>query len=185
MGKIPNAHVNFVTWELSEAMRVLSQQQADAIFRIAVTEGHIVDDPLAPYRLFVGDDKICSKALWVRKPGVSAKGKEIKPGWSHQPAFVNALQMAKRLARQRRAGAMQSAMDEAAELAQEASPDVIREMVQIARNQDEDGNQREVKESDQVRAGALVWKIASDTANESESDSEIANDWWGAADETE
>ncbi len=186
--RLPDAMMRYMTSELAEALAGLSQPQIDAIHRI-VASGHLAEEPLAPWRMFTGEDAICSQTTWFKRGIADAEtGRWLpghRPGWSHQKAFVDALQMAKRLARRLHLQEALAAVNESVRAAQMASPSVMRNMVKLATAQavNKDGELEPVlgvEHKDQVAAAKVVLGYAKPDGVASEEE-DAAGDWWAAA----
>lgn len=186
--RLPDAMLRYMTAELAEALAGLSQPQIDAIHRI-VESGYLAEEPLAPWRMVTGDKAICSQTTWFKRGIADAEtGRWLpghRPGWSHQKPFVDALQMAKRLARQMHTQAAMAAVNDGVRAAQLASPAVVRNMVKLATASvvDKEGKSIEVtgiEHKDQVAAAKVVLGyVKPDGATQSDDDA--AGDWWTAA----
>lgn len=185
--RLPDAMMRYMTAELAEALAGLSQPQIDAIHRI-VSSGHLAEEPLAPWRMFTGEDAICSQTTWFKRGIADTEtGRWLpghRPGWSHQKAFVDALQMAKRLARRLHLQEALAAVNESVRAAQMASPAVVRNMVKLATDRmvDKDGKELPVgvEHKDQVAAAKVVLGYAKPDGEASEEE-DAAGDWWAAA----
>ena len=108
-----------------------------------------------------------------------------RPGWSHQKAFVDALQMAKRLARRLHLQEALAAVNESVRAAQMASPSVMRNMVKLATAQAANKDVElepvlGIEHKDQVAAAKVVLGYAKPDGAASEEE-DAANDWWSAA----
>jgi hypothetical protein len=98
---VPDSMARYATHELSELLRQLTPQQREAIGRIV--QHHYIDNrPLA--QLFTGDAAVCSENTYYKRGSADETGEVRRQGWSHQPAFVEALEMAARLALQAEQG---------------------------------------------------------------------------------
>jgi hypothetical protein len=196
---IPPAMLRYMTFELAEALRVLSQQQVNAIFRI-VESGHLVDEPLAPYALIRGENPICSETVWKRAGRQRKNGSwSERPGWSHQPEFKAALQMAKRLARQQWTDRKMTGVKKAGDLLQAGAAHVSKRMLELATGfamteageflLDAEGQRMDlhVEHKDQIAAGKTVLSVAMEQARLAKEDAAAASPeaqaWWEAAEE--
>lgn len=187
--RLPDAMLRYMTAELAEALAGLSQPQIDAIHRI-VASGHLAEEPLAPWRMFSGEGAICSQTTWFKRGIADTEtGRWLpghRPGWSHQKAFVDALQMAKRLARKLHTQEALQAVNEGVRAAQLASPDVVRNMVKLATatkiGADGEKEVIGVEHKDQVAAAKVVLGYAKPEGADQQDEDE-AGDWWAAAEE--
>lgn len=183
--------LRYMTWELEEQLSRLSAPQVTAINRV-IEAGHLVDEPLAPYRLFVGCDAVCSRNTWVKRGTLDpATGSWRGVGWSHQPAFVAALQLAKKLARRVQVEESLQAVRQAVQRARLASPHVVEELVSIATGQtvvrQADGTwlklDRASVDKDRIAASRVVLGVATADPAVEEGTDGLAADWWTAAEE--
>lgn len=165
----------YITHELAELLGGLTAQQRQAIARI-VAHHYVENLPLA--HLFQGEDKICSEALYYRRGKVDpATGQARGVGWSHQPAFVEALRMAARLALQARVGEETHAVREAVRRARLAASSIVGTLASDAVFSE--------APVDRTRAGKVLLDIALKNTEfgERPSDGDLADDWWKAAEE--
>lgn len=178
--RLPDRMMGYMTFELAEALAPLTPRQCAAIDAI-IAAGHIVDEPLAPYSMIgSGDNQICSESIWVRRPKIDPETGAVikKAGWSHQPEFVRALQMAKRIARRHKAEAIQRAMASAAEIAATSLPDVMVNAAEIATAQ------RDSRDTDQIAAGKFLADFArASSVDTTQTEADESDDWWLAAED--
>lgn len=174
----PDPMMDYMTEEIAIALAGLSAAQVAAINAI-VQSGHLIEEPLAPYRL-IGSGGICAASTWARKAQIDPDTGEIRkrPGWSHQPAFVAALQLCKRAARKAAARSMLRQAEETGRIAVGAGPDIMRNIAGFATG-DQAANPQ-----DQISAARLVLPYAIAPAEEAKPDnteSDTDGDWWAAA----
>ena len=118
----------------------------------------------------------------------------ISPGWSRQPAFMEALNLAKRLALRYNVDEEFIAIRQANRRARLSSPDIMTELVRIARNlpasipsvpstESIPSTPTDIAPRDQIAAAALVLKHAAlDAIPDDDADNPEA-DWWKAAED--
>ena len=176
--RVPDAMLRYATEELVLALRELRQDQIDAIHAV-VGAGHFAEEPAVPWRLLHGAGKIISERNYYRV------GKEdpetgrwlVRPGWKHQPAFLRALSLAKKLALAAAEQEELASVASARRAARLAAPRVVGNLVGLA--VDESG--RPVEHKDQIAAAKLVLQHAGmDADAEAPADGGEA-DWWMAA----
>jgi hypothetical protein len=193
--------VAYATEGLIEKLIPLTTDQRAAIDRI-VDHVYIRNQPIA--HLLTGDDKICTESNYYRNGTMDpATGKwKRKPGWGKDPAFVEALQEAARLALTARTREELTAWAEAKRRARLATPDVVQGMIAIATGyelqRDARGRpvidhatgqlavaRRMAEDKDAIAAGkALLDYARLDTvaaAGEAEQSEEL--EWWRATDD--
>lgn len=183
----------YITHELAEALGKLTAQQRQAIARI-VAHHYIANQPMA--HLFQGDDPICSEVLYYRRGVVDPEtGQAKRVGWSHQPAFVEALAMAARLALQARQAEETQAVREAVRRARLAAAPVIGQLAQIAlgpgvkKTVNPDGSTtitgKPIEDKDRIAAGKFLVDIALKNTEfgDRPADGDLADDWWKAVEE--
>lgn len=200
---VPRWAVQWMTFELAEALAKLSQQQVTAIFRI-VQAGHLVDDPVAPYSLIRGapggPPPICSEAVWKKAGKQRADGSwERRPGWSHQDEFLAALRLAKRLARQQMAAQALGGVTKGVGLLQMGMPKAALRLLELSMGQrlTEEGQPQmdakgdpmliDVEHRNQIAASKIVIDVALAQAAAAEERAQqsdpTAQAWWDAAEE--
>lgn len=165
----------YITHELAELLGALTPQQRAGIARI-VSHHYIENRPLA--ELFRGDDRVCSEIIYYRRGTVDPEtGKPKRVGWSHQPAFTQALAMAARLALQARQIEETQAVREAVRRARLAAAPVVGQLTRLALQADRD--------ADKIAASKQVLDIAIKNTEfgDRPSDGDMADDWWKAAEE--
>lgn len=166
----------YTTYELSLLLGKLTGPQREAIARI-VPHCYVENKPLAA--LLSGENKIVSEATYYRKGTVDPEtGQAKNVGWSHQAAFVEALDMARRLAIATRIGEETHAVQEAVRRARLAAAPIMTGLVRIAANADAD--------RDRIAASKEVLGIAlRDTQfGDRPTDGDLADDWWRAVEES-
>lgn len=165
----------YITHELAEALTGLTGPQRAAIARI-VQHHYVEDRPLAD--LFRGEDKVCSEDAYYRRGRVDPEtGQAKRVGWSHQPAFAEALQMAARLALQAREREELHGVREAVRQARLAASSIVGTLARDA--------VFSKAPVDRTRAGKVLLDIALKNTEfgERPSDGDLADDWWKAAEE--
>lgn len=200
--KLPPRMVGYATEGLIDKLLPLTTDQRAAIDRI-VDHVYIRNQPIA--HLLTGDDKICTSAKYYRNgdmdPG-TGKWKR-KPGWGKDPAFVEALQEAARLALTARSREELHAWAEAKRRARLATPSIVESAIEIvtkttiARAQltgdilydPETGSPHIVPQSmdkDRVAAAKILLdyaKIDMTTAAAGEQERDEEAEWWEAAED--
>ena len=198
----PDSMLGYMTAELEEAIRPLSQRQIRFISDL-IAAGYFAEEPLAPYAFLFGStspnaeyDRWPGKMgrnAWADVPKFDEDGKLIKsPGWSHQPAFVHALTLAKKLARRRHSRALIEQIERTYNLAAAAGPDVMGKLIEIATDTaigaDGAPMARGTRDNDTINAAAKILPILAqlrqEAGDEEERDDEAA-DWWAVMDEDE
>lgn len=200
MAKLPATMLAYMTAELEDALRPLSHQQVEFINEL-IAAGYTADQPLAPYPFLFGSDAANtewtrgrhapSRHTWARLPKFDDDGNlTTTPGWSHQPAFVHALTLAKRLARRRRARSMVEQIEAAYTMTADAGPEIVANLIRLATDTDLDeaGNPRPrgTRDIDQIAAAAKLLPILAElrqAAREEQDADDEAADWWSALDE--
>ncbi len=165
----------YATYELSEALLTLTPDQRRAIGRI-VDHHYVQNKPMGD--LFKGDNPICSEDAFYRKGKADPEtGKMRRVGWSHQPAFSEALKMAAGLALRTRQVEETNAVQEAVRRARLAASSVVGTIASDAVFSAEPG--------DRTRAGRVLLDIALKNTEfgERPSDGDLADDWWKAVEE--
>jgi hypothetical protein len=165
----------YATYELSEALLTLTPDQRRAIGRI-VDHHFVQNKPMGD--LFKGDNPICSEDAYYRKGKADPEtGKMRRVGWSHQPAFSEALKMAAGLALRTRQVEETSAVQEAVRRARLAAAPLVAGLVRIAANAEAD--------KDKISASKEVLGIALKNTEfgDRPSDGDLADDWWKAAED--
>jgi hypothetical protein len=122
--------VAYATEGLIEKLLPLTTDQRAAIDRI-VDHVYIHNQPIA--HLLTGDDKICTESNYYRNGTMDPNtGKwKRKPGWGKDPAFVEALQEAARLALTARTREELTAWAEAKRRARLATPSIVGSAIDI------------------------------------------------------
>jgi hypothetical protein len=165
----------YATYELAEALFTLTPDQRRAIARI-VEHHYVQNKPLGD--LFVGDNKICSEDAYYRKGRADPdSGRMKRVGWSHQPEFASALQMAAGLALRTRQVEETNAVREAVRRARLAASSIVGTIASDA--------VFSVEAADRTRAGKVILDIAIKNTEfgDRPSDGDLADDWWKAAEE--
>ena len=168
----PDAMAGYLTYELSQLLGKLTTQQRGAVARI-VEHHYIANRPLA--ELFRGENPICAERRYYGQGRVDPEtGKAHDVGWSHQPDFVAALDMARRLALQTRVNEETHAVKEAVRRARLAAAPILSGLVRIAAQADSD--------RDKIAASKEVLGIALKNTEfgDRPADGDLADDWWKA-----
>ena len=187
-GKVPDRIAGYATYELVEKLLLLSPQQRAAIDRI-VQHVYVDNQPIAA--LFRGDEKICSEANYYRRGIIDPEtgGWRTRPGWAHDPQFVDALETAARLALQVRSREEYAALATARRRARLASGAVVGEMVSIATGKQMIGSvvvDRHSDDKDRIQASKLLLDYAGKPESEpSDTVTSDEADWWKSADESQ
>ena len=200
--RLPDTMLGYLTAELEEAIRPLEQRQIRFIADL-IAAGYFAEEPLAPYAFLFGSpsptaeyarwEGRISRNAWADLPQYDDAGNLTrKPGWSHQPDFVRALTLAKKLARRRHARALIEQIETAYTLAAQAGPDVMGKLIEIATDTatGPDGAPiaRGTRDNDTINAAAKILPILAqlrqEAGEEEERDDEAA-DWWAVMDENE
>lgn len=171
----PDPMAGYATYELSQILGRLTAAQRGAVARI-VEHHYIANRPMA--QLFQGDGRICTENTYYRRGKIDPETGEAKlVGWSHQPDFIAALEMARRLALQARINEETSAVQEAVRRARLAAAPVMTGLVRIAAQAESD--------RDKIAASKHVLDIALKNTEfgDRPSDGGLADDWWQAAEE--
>ena len=192
--------LGYMTAELEEAIRPLNQRQIRFIADL-IAAGYFAEEPLAPYAFLFGSpsptaeytrwEGRISRNAWADLPQYDDAGNLTrKPGWSHQPDFVRALTLAKKLARRRHARALIEQIERTYDLAAAAGPDVMMGLINIATDSYVDANGarhiRGTEDKDQIAAAAKILPILAQLRKEvgdKEDRDDEAADWWGALDD--
>lgn len=122
--------IAYATEGMIEKLLPLTPPQRAAIDRI-VDHVYIRNQPIA--HLFQGDDKICTEANYYRN-GIMHPDTgqwKRKPGWGKDPAFVEALREAARLALTARTREELTAWAEAKRRARLATPSIVESAIDI------------------------------------------------------
>lgn len=194
MTNIPAGLFDLATEELANALEPLSQQQIDAIYRIVIVERHTAAEPPAPYRLLYGDDKIVSAGTWARRPRFDPETGEQtrRPGWTHQPAFMAALNLAKRSLRRHQARTMIDQIDQAYAESAAAAAAVTRGMIEIATDTITDPETGEIQrrgteDRDRISAAKMLapqWEaLRKESREQDPAANEQLADWIGAVED--
>lgn len=170
--QLPDAMLGYATYELAELLGKLNSQQRAAVGRI-VEHVYIANRPLS--ELLRGDDKICTESNYYRRGKIDPDTGQLatKPGWVHDPAFVEALSAARRLAIAARTREETTALAEAKRRARLATPGVVDGLQRIV--------ERGEKDSDKVSASKVILDYAGQP--EGEGVASEASDWWEAAED--
>lgn len=203
--RLPDELIPLQTDDLIAKLSQLTQQQVNGIARI-VASGYLTETPICPRDLLVGDNPICSPQMFYRPGRWSDDDQrwQISPGWTRQPAFIEALALAKRLALRYSTDEEYTAIRTASRHARMASPNIMQEMIAIARgiptivsipsadhtestesteSTDKDAFSVEIDRKSQVTAATLVLKHATLDAIPSDDGDNPEADWWKAAEE--
>ena len=186
----PDAMAGYLTYELSQLLGKLTAQQRGAVARI-VEHHYIANRPLA--ELFRGENPICAERRYYGQGRVDPEtGKAHDVGWSHQPDFVAALDMARRLALQTRVNEETHAVKEAVRRARLAAAPIIGKLAQIAlgpgrtKTIDDKGqifiSGEPIENRDRIAAGKYLMDVALKNTEfgERPTDGDLADDWWKA-----
>lgn len=199
MAKLPATMLAYMTAELEDALRPLSHQQVEFINEL-IAAGYTADQPLAPYPFLFGGSPNSdftrgkhapSRHTWARLPKFDDDGNlTATPGWSHQPAFVHALTLAKRLARRRRARQMIDQIEAAYTMTAGAGPAIVANLIRMATDTTlaDDGSPmaRGTRDIDQITAAAKLLPILAElrqAAQDEQAADDEAADWWSALDD--
>lgn len=164
----------YATYELSELLRALTPDQRQAIGRI-VRHVYLDNKPLA--HLFGGDKPICSENTYYKKGFLDeATGEWRKQGWSHQPKFVAALEMASRLALQAEQSEDLHYLRKARQKAMRLAPAAVGVWADVMTDKKGEG-----KDRNQAAKHLLDLAFKDDQGDGSEETQGAAGDWWGAA----
>lgn len=175
LARMPDTMAGYLTHELAEALAKLTAPQRAGIARI-VEHHYVQNRPLT--QLLKGDDRICTEQLYYRRGKVDPDtGEARNVGWSHQADFDAALKMAARLALQQRAGEELHAVQRAVRKARLESEGMVTNLVDIATGEADD--------RDRIAASKHVLDIAIKNTEfgDRETDGDMADDWWKAAEE--
>lgn len=169
--KLPDVMAGYASWELAEQLAALTGDQREAIARI-VQHVYIENRPWAD--LFRGDERICAETSYYRKGVIDGMGKQVKPGWGHNPAFQEALAHAAKLAlgvREReRLGWLKQAKSHAEQQA-DAAVGTWVQVMEYSRN-----------DATRVDAAQRVIDLAfKGSGEQTDSGAGIEADWWAAA----
>lgn len=189
----PDAMAGYLTYELSQLLGKLTAQQRAAVARI-VEHHYIANRPLA--ELFRGENPICAERRYYGQGRVDPEtGKAHDVGWSHQPAFADALAMAARLALQTKQNEEINAVREAVRRARLAAAPVIGKLAQIAIGPGQtktimpDGSivvtGKVIEDRDRIAAGKYLVEVALKNTEfgERESTDGLESDWWRAVED--
>lgn len=193
--RLPDDLTHLQTDELVAKLARLTQRQVDGIARI-IAAGYHTEAIVCPRALTEGDDRICDGSMMYRagKWDEEKQRWRISPGWSRQPAFMEALNLAKRLALRYNVDEEFIAIRQANRRARLSSPDIMTELVRIARNlpasipsvpstESIPSTPTDIAPRDQIAAAALVLKHAAlDAIPDDDADNPEA-DWWKAAED--
>ena len=193
---IPEEMLPILTDELVDKLMQLKPSQVRGIARI-IAAGYVTERPACPRYLLTGDDPICSMTVFYRTGKWNEEKQiwDVSPGWMRQPAFVEALNMAKRLALRFNTDEEFAVVREANRRARLAAAEVMSEMISLAKpkpmlvlDEDEGGEDKPLKvdRKSQVAAATLVLKYANlDAVQVDDTGENPEMDWWEAAEEDE
>ena len=194
--------LGYMTAELEEAIRPLEQRQIRFIADL-IAAGYFADEPLAPYAFLFGStspnaeytrwEGRIGRNTWSDVPQYDEDGQLVKsPGWSHQPAFVGALTLAKKLARRRQARHLIEQIENAYNMAAAAGPSVVGKLIEIATDlatgADGATYARGTRDADTISAAGKILPILAqlrEEAGDKEERDDEAADWWAVMDEDE
>lgn len=181
MDDTPAVILEIMTEELDAKLRALTARQVQAIWQI-IEAGHFVETPIITRKLIYGPAPICTAdTFYARGKWSDKQHKWTKPpGWRWQPAFMDALNLAKRLASIKYTSDQLTKARQVSDKALDGAPTVMQHMIDIATDQaiGEDGKY----DPRSVPAAALVFKYAGlDRADALDSPVDSAEaDWWRA-----
>jgi len=203
--RVPDELAHLQNDELVAKLTRLTNNQVRGIAAI-VASGYTTEAIICPRHLLHGDDKICSSDMMYRAGRYNDEEQRwtLSPGWSRQPAFMDALNLAKRLALRYDIDDEYVAIRQTNRRARMASPDIMQEMIRIAlarpsmpftssMSPTESGQIQIVVDNtidanpatprDQVAAATLILKHAGlDAIPDDDGDNPEA-DWWKAAED--
>lgn len=182
----PAIMLEIMTEELDAKLRALTPRQVQAIWKI-IEAGHYVETPIIPRNLIHGPAPVCSaETFYSRGKWSETQQKWTRmQGWRWQPAFMDALNLAKRLASLKYTSDQLTKARQFSDEALDNAVGILRHMIDVATDQAiaEDGKYNK----DRVPAAALVFKYAGldrGDALDSPADSAEA-DWWRAMEDDE
>lgn len=169
---VPDSMARYATYELSELLLTLTTGQREAVGRI-VEHVYINNRPLG--HLLDGDDKICSERTYYKRGILDTETGEFRnPGWSHQPAFTQALEMAARLALQTQESEDLHRLRKAKRRAIEKAESAVNQWVDVMEHSELDFAR--------IQAAGEVVKLAFHNPDSDEAENHgAAGDWWQAA----
>lgn len=143
---------DWMSGEVEAALRQVGMDRTQSVRSLMHTTilrlayAHATKQPMAP--VFDLPDT-CSETTWY---GRNRRGGR-KPGWSHDPSVVNALEVATERARRWEDTRISRALTEARLILVESTPDAARELKRQIDNGDKDVDRREASKAVLDRAG--------------------------------
>lgn len=200
--RLPDELAHLQNDDLVAKLSRLTVNQVRGIAAI-IASGYHTEAIICPRHLLFGEERICTTEMMYRagKWSEERQAYTVTPGWSRQPAFMEALNLAKRLALRYDVDEEFIAVRQTNRRARLASPDIMQEMIRIARDQpsississtdagpiqivvDNSIDANPITPRDQIAAATLVLKHAAlDAIPDDDGDNPEA-DWWKAAEE--
>ena len=187
--RIPDELVHLQTDELVAKLSHLTVNQVRGIAAI-VAAGYLTEAIICPRDLLFGEGRICTSDMMYRagKWSEERQAYTVTPGWSRQPAFMEALNLAKRLALRYNVDEQYIAVRSTSRIAQMASPEIMQEMIHIARNllppsASTSPTPTDLPPRDRIAAATLVLKYAALDAMPDDDGDNPEADWWKAAED--
>lgn len=171
---VPDSMAAYATHELSQALLRLTPDQRSAIGRI-VKHHYLDNKPLG--HLFEGDAPICSENTYYKK-GFFDEATQTwrKVGWSHQPEFVAALELATRLALAAEQGEDLHKLRKARRRAIDEAENAVDVWVGVMADKEQPA-----KDRNDAAARVLNLAFEAEKAADDQPAAGAAGDWWGAA----
>lgn len=166
--------IGYATHELAELLKQLTPSQRAAIDRI-VRHVYVNNEPWAD--LFRGDDKVCTENTFYKRGRLDEEGEWHGRGWSHQPIFKQALELASRLALQAEEAEDLHALRRAKRRAVQSAERAVDQWIDIMQYSEQDFAR--------IQAANEVVRLAFHGEDNDDEATGAAGDWWGAAFEDE
>lgn len=185
--RMPDDLAHLQNDELVTRLGRLTQQQINGIARI-IAAGYVTEAYICPRHLLYGAGRICNSEMMYRtgKWDDERQRWRVSPGWARQPAFLEALNLAKQLARRYNVDEEYTAIAQANRNARLASPTIMQEMIAIARGlafTESTVVPVDIAHRDRITAATLVLRYAALDAIPDDDHDNPEADWWHAAEE--
>ena len=174
----PRTALRYMSYELAEALGVLSDAQQRLIFR-AVLHDRYTGKTLIPWKFIgTGPGKLVAERTYCGHGETDADGNVHGAGWLHQPAFVEAVRLAK-------ARVLEVDLEDDLRLVAKAREGARRKLAAVVRRWDDIMDDEKVPARDRIAAGSCLVEFGVGGLAQGEgaaAGSEEA-DWWKAANE--
>lgn len=174
----PAYAVRYLSYELVQAMELLSEQQQQLILRVVFRDKYTGGRTLIPWK-YIGAGKLVSAQTYSGRGWQDADGNWHEVGWHHQESFRTAVALAKRAVLEVAAEEGLASVGKAKARARAKMPSLTGLRIDMAQDATLDAQHRlkAIKDNETL---ALLG-LEEESSDNASSEGTLEGDWWKAA----